>query len=84
MIGNNQPQHRISEKLQSFVVQPPRLFFGSRRHLFVRPGTVRDRALKQRAVAEVVTQDSFQKVQIRNSFFDLLQGGADSSKTPNA
>lgn len=71
-IGRNyQPQHRIAEKFQCFIVELTSLVLGSGGNLFMGPGTMGDSAFQQRPIFKLVTENGFQEVKIRkfNSLF---------------
>ena len=73
IIRNDQTQHRIAQKLQRFVMKLPSLVLRPWRHLFVRPGAVRDGALQQGTVLKLVSENVFQGVEIRKFYSLFLQ-----------
>jgi len=81
IIRDHQTQNRIAEELKRFVVQIPGVVRESRRHLFVRPGTMRHRLGQQIMIAESIADHFFQGVRF---FEDGCFHLDDSSKTPNA
>src|SRR5258705_7010015 len=73
IISDYQSQNRIHQKLQRLVVKLASLLLGTRRNLFVGPGTVSEGAFEQRAIIEVVSQNGFQEVKVSNRVFGILQ-----------
>jgi hypothetical protein len=73
IIGDYQAEYRITEKLQSFVVESARLLFRPWRDLLVRPGPMRHCTLEQCSILKVVRKYCLQEVQIRKFISLLLQ-----------
>ena len=64
IIRDQQPQHRISEKLERFIVHATGLRCGARRHLLVCPRTMRHRLCEQIAISKVIADDVFEVVEV--------------------
>src|SRR5689334_17109354 len=59
------------------------LAFVARRNFLVRPRTMRDGAFQQSTIFEVICEDRFQEIQIRNRF-GIFQNGLNYMQTPEA
>src|SRR5205807_1562048 len=57
IFSNDQPQHRIAEKLHCLIVQVARLRAGAWRHLLVRPRAMRHGLRQQRRIAETIIEN---------------------------
>ena len=55
----------------------------ARRHLLVCPRTVRYGAFEQSTIFEVISEDRFEEIQIRNRF-GIFQNGLNYKQTPEA
>ena len=51
------------------------LIFSSGSYLFVRPGPMRDGTFEQCAITKIVTEGSFEQVQVRKLNYLFFQGG---------
>ena len=60
-----------------------RLHFVARRDFLVRPGTVSDGSFEQSAIFELVGEDRFEEIEIRNRF-GMFQSVGNYNKTPEA
>ena len=80
IIRNYQTQDGVTKKFQSFIMELTSLVFRAGRHLFVGPGTMRDRTLQQGTVLELVNKNGFQEVEIRSCNPLFLQGRFDCNK----
>src|ERR1041384_7227694 len=68
VIGNDQTEDGVAQKLQRLVMEFACLAFITGRDLLVCPGTMRDGAFQQSTIFEVISEDRFEEIEIRNRF----------------
>ena len=68
VVGHDEAEDRIAEKLERFVVQFARFELLTGRDFLMRPRPVCDGPFEQRTIFESVSENRFEEVQIGNRF----------------